>query len=91
MQLLLENWQQYLEIGAQILAALVIFATALVRVPGLNKHSEKVGGLAAKIFKAIKWLPTIGVNPGTKKLEEAYDDMKVRQEILVKKVNEKAV
>lgn len=52
------------------LSVLVVIATALVRLPPLAKHSDKVDGVVGFLNKILKWMPTIGVNPQTKKLEE---------------------
>lgn len=64
-----------LTIASQLLTALTILATVLVRIPALKKHAANVEGAAAKIQKAINYLPTIGINPRTKKLEEALREV----------------
>jgi hypothetical protein len=51
------------------LGVLVIVSTALVRLPPLKKHQEKVGKFTQAIEKVMAWLPTLGKNPHTKDLE----------------------
>lgn len=76
MDYIIQNYQMILEQAALFLAGLVVFATVIVRIPGVGGDAM-VDGVSAKIWKAISWLPTIGVNPQTKKLKEAYDDLVV--------------
>lgn len=53
----------------EYLGCLVVVSTALVRLPGLRKHEEKVGKIINCIYKLLSWLPTLGTNPRTKDLE----------------------
>lgn len=59
----------------QVLGALVIIATIVVRFTPSKEDDLKVQGLAAKFFRFMAYLPTIGINPRTKKLEEAYKEL----------------
>ena len=52
------------------LGVLVIIATALVRLPGLNKFEGRVNSVVKVIQKILSWLPTLGKNPGTAALEK---------------------
>lgn len=67
---------QWTLISLQVLGALVLLATVLVRIPAFSKYSDEVGTVRAKFIELTKWLPTIGVNPNTKKLEEQFEDIK---------------
>lgn len=53
-----------------------LLATILVRLTP-TKVDDKIAGKFAKFFmQLLKWLPTLGVNPQTKALEEAYEALK---------------
>jgi len=68
--------QEYLPAVLQVLGAIVIAATAVVKVTPNPKDDPAVDSIANKFFKAVSYLPTIGINPRTKKIEEAYKDVK---------------
>lgn len=60
----------------QVIGALALLATALVRLPALKKYEGPVNTAKGKLLQVLKWMPTIGINPQTKKLEEAMMDTK---------------
>lgn len=68
--------QVYLREGAEIIGALAVLATILVRLPVFKKHMNDADSAVGKTLKVIQWLPTIGVNPRTKALEQAIADLK---------------
>jgi len=70
----LEMVLKYLELGSQILGAICVAATLLVRF--FPKYSGQVDGLVGKFYKLLHFLPTIGVNPQTKQLEAALAELK---------------
>lgn len=61
---------------AQIVGFLTIGATIIVRLTPSPKDDIDAEKINAKIWQIINWLPTIGINPRTKKIEEAYKDMR---------------
>ena len=65
-----------------IVGALVVLATALVRIPALQKYSKDVNNFSTKFFDLMAKLPTFGINPQTKKLKEAYDELKAKDDTL---------
>lgn len=70
----------YVDALAQIMFGLMIVATAAARlIPG-NKDDEKVHKAIASAQKVLGYLPTFGINPRTKKLEEALASMKTPKE-----------
>jgi hypothetical protein len=71
--------QEYLPAVLQVLGAIVLAATAIVKVTPSPKDDVAADSIAAKFFKAVSYLPTIGINPRTKKIEEAYKDLKGQQ------------
>jgi uncharacterized membrane protein len=60
------------EVIPQIFMALVILATAVVRLIPKKVNSEKVRKITDVIHKVISYLPTLGMNPKTKQLEDFY-------------------
>lgn len=67
---------EVLPLVLQALGGLVVAATAIVRISPKSKNIENVDGIADRIFKFINYLPTLGINPRTKKLEEAVKEMR---------------
>ena len=66
---------EYLSMLAEALGALAVFATVIVRLTPNPKDDGTVKSISDKIFKVVGYLPTIGINPKTKKLEEAVKDL----------------
>lgn len=60
----------------ELLGALAVAATIIVRVTPSETDDEKVSKAVAMLLKVISWMPTIGINPRTKKLEEALKELK---------------
>ena len=73
---LLLKLPMYAEMIAQFLGALAIFATVIVKITPSKSDNATVRAIADKIFKLISYLPTIGINPKTKEIQEAYDKLK---------------
>ena len=60
---------------SMVATALMILATIFVRLTPTKDDDEKVGGFIVKIQDLMKYLPTLGVNPRTQKLEEALKEL----------------
>jgi hypothetical protein len=84
-----EKIREILTLVPDVIAAIVVAATVLVRVTPTKKDDTAVLAMGGKVWKAIQWLPTIGVNPQTKALKEAYEDAKAKLEALEKAVQDK--
>ena len=54
---------------AEVLGLLCVVATIIVRLTPSETDDTKVGKIAKIIFTIINYLPTLGINPRTKKLE----------------------
>lgn len=72
----MENVQNYLIQGAEILAILTIVATIVARFIPSQSFQENKKTATYWIWKVINFLPTIGVNPNTKELEKTYKELK---------------
>lgn len=62
----------------KVLGAVVLLATAIVRLTPSKDDDKYVDNFSTWFFKIMAWLPTIGVNPQTKKLQEAYEELKAK-------------
>lgn len=71
----MENILEIIPTILQGLGALVIVATAIVKITPSPKDDEQVSKLAKAFFRLLKFLPTIGINPQTKKIEDQYKEM----------------
>lgn len=74
-QLIVEGAPFWINFAAQLLMGLTIVATVLVRVIKGDKDDIAVGKFTKVLLQVLHWLPTIGINPQTKKLEEALKEI----------------
>ena len=73
-------WMKLLEYGpiaCEFLGYLVLASTLLVRITPSKKDDEIANKVAKWFFKLMSYLPTIGLNPNTKKIKEEYDKIKL--------------
>lgn len=80
MQELLMKIPDIIQVVALLGMVISIAATIVVRLTPSTTDDEKVSAIIAKFMKVLQWLPTIGVNPQTKKLQEAYEELKAKQD-----------
>jgi hypothetical protein len=78
MEELLSKVPSYVELGALFITSLVIVASVGVRFTKSTKDDAYVGKVANFFIKLFSYLPTLGLNPQTKKLEEAYKELRER-------------
>lgn len=64
----------------QILGGLVVAATVVAKMTKTEADDKYISGFAEKFYRVIAWLPTIGINPQTKKLQEAYEELKSKDD-----------
>jgi hypothetical protein len=72
----MELFLHYLELFAQIIGGVCIAASVVVRITPSKKDDEIVNKTVAFFYKLLHFLPTIGVNPQTKKIKEHLDALK---------------
>lgn len=80
MQELLMKIPDFIQVFALFGMIISILATVIVRLTPSTTDDEKVNTVISKFMKVLQWLPTIGVNPQTKKLQEAYEELKAKQD-----------
>lgn len=56
-----------------------ILATIVVRITPSKSDDEKLAVFLDKFLRVVQWLPTIGVNPRTQKLEETLKELQEQQ------------
>jgi len=56
-------------------SGIVMVATAAARLTPTKKDDKFVLGAKTTLDKVLAWLPTIGVNPHTKKVEEKLQEI----------------
>ncbi len=80
MSSLLQKIPDLIQVIALLGMAVSILATLIVRLTPSKSDDEAVGKVTAFFLKLLHWMPTIGVNPQTKKLEEAYAELKAQEQ-----------
>ena len=78
---LLAKIPDLIQVIALLGMAVCILASLVVRLTATKVDDEAVGKATAFFMKLLRWLPTIGVNPQTKKLEEAYEELKEKEAV----------
>jgi len=73
MEALLAALPSIVELTSQLLGALVIVATVIAKLTKTPKDDEVVGKVRGYTLKTLRYLPTLGINPQTKSLEEAIE------------------
>lgn len=68
-----------LDMLSQGLMIVCIVATALAMFTPSDVDDAKVESMATKVQKFLSWMPTFGVNPRTKKLEEALNALRAHK------------
>jgi len=80
MQEILQKIPDFVQAFALLGMCLSILATIVVRITPSKTDDEKVGAFVEKFQKVLHWMPTLGINPNTKKLQEAYEELKAKSE-----------
>lgn len=63
-----------IELALELIGALAVAATIIAKLTPTPKDDGAVKKISDIVFKIIKYLPTFGVNPKTKQLEEALKE-----------------
>jgi hypothetical protein len=81
--------KQVLSLVPEVITAIVVLATIIVRITPSKKDDAPVLALGGKIWKAVQWLPTVGINPQTAALKVAYDESRAKLEAMHKALEDK--
>ena len=65
-----------LTLVCQVVGGLCFVATGIARITRGNADDVAVGKVVSKVLDILQWLPTIGVNPKTKVLEEEIKSLR---------------
>lgn len=79
MEELMGSLPEKLKLVAEVLGLLCVVATVVVRLTPDPKDDEKAGKIVDILLKVINYLPTIGVNPRTKKLEAVVKEYQEKE------------
>ena len=74
MQEWIDKIQPMFEAISQLITLLTIMATIVVRFVK-KEHAADVESFGGNLLKVLGWLPTIGLNPRTKELEDKLKDL----------------
>ena len=80
---ILSNLPELIQGASVALTVITLVATLLVRLTPSKRDDECVSKLTCVLMGVLHWLPTIGINPQTKKLEEAIESLKAEQPVVV--------
>lgn len=67
-----------------ILTIVTLLATVVVRLTPSKTDDQAVGKFTSTLMAVLHWLPTIGINPQTKKLEETIQELQTEKDPEVK-------
>lgn len=81
MEALLLQVPAWLQMGSLALTALTLLATVIARVTPTKVDDEAMTKVTRWVLKALKFLPTLGVNPQTKKMEEAIYELREKTNV----------
>lgn len=65
-----------LDMLSHVVFGLVILATVVVRLTPTKSDDEKLDKIVKKIHSFFALLPTIGLNPKTKQMQDWYEENK---------------
>lgn len=76
MQELLAKVPDIIQVVALVLSTITVVATVAVRLTPTKVDDAYVSKGAKMLVQVLRWLPTIGINPQTKKLEETIMELR---------------
>lgn len=72
----MEKYLLMIEPVLTILGAITVLATVIVKFTPTKTDDQMVSKVGKAFVKILQWLPTIGINPRTKKLEETIMELR---------------
>lgn len=66
---------ELLEKVPEYLTAIVVIASILVRITPSEQDNRALGSFGRYVGMLLHFLPTIGINPKTKRLQKALEDL----------------
>jgi len=73
---MLDQVMYYIDIFAQLVLAVSILATIVVRLTPSRVDDERTSRVVRFVVIALSYLPTFGINPRTRELEKALEVVK---------------
>lgn len=76
MEELLKGVPAIIQTASLVLTALTLLATVVARITPTKRDDQCMTVVTRWVLKALKVMPTLGVNPQTKKLEETIMELR---------------
>lgn len=76
MEELLVQVPALIQTASLVLTALTLLATVVARLTPTKRDDECMTGITRWVLKILKVMPTLGVNPQTKKMEETIYELR---------------
>ena len=76
MEELLKKIPDIIEIASLVLTTVTLLATVIVRLTPTKADDKFMGKISGTFLKIMQWLPTIGINPKTKQLEQTIAELR---------------
>jgi hypothetical protein len=73
---LIEPYKGVIELFLEGVGAIVVFATILVQASGRLHKFKYLDKAMDYLDKVLAYMPTLGINPNTKKLQDWYEKQK---------------
>jgi hypothetical protein len=81
MEQMLEQAKMILDLLSHVVFGICVTATAIVRLTPTKSDDRKMAQILKKVHHVFAYLPTLGINPKTKELEELHDKVEQKDEV----------
>lgn len=76
MEEILKKIPDIIEIASLVLTTITLVATVVVRLTPTKADDVFMGKISGTFLRILQWLPTIGVNPKTKQMEQTIAELR---------------
>lgn len=81
MQEFLSKIPDIIQVGSLLLTVITLLATVIVRITPNKEDDKFLGKISKHVVSVMRWLPTIGINPQTQKLEETIMELREKTNV----------
>lgn len=81
MQEFLNKVPDIIQIISLLITVVTLLATVIVRITPNRTDDAFMSKVAKKVVQVMRWLPTIGINPQTQKLEETIMELREKTNV----------
>lgn len=87
MEEILKKIPDIIEIASLVLTTITLVATVVVRLTPTKADDAFMGKVSGGLIRILQWLPTIGVNPKTRQMEQTIAELREKTDPgIVKKI-----